>query len=98
MTAVGFEPTQLALVELESTPLDHSGKLSCFSPKTLHIYEDFKWRRCKARWQYPSGTRFLMRCQTVAHAEQQDVKPGLGLATGSQKPLGPEMQRSTRVS
>ena len=29
MTAVGFEPTQLALVELESTPLDHSGKLSC---------------------------------------------------------------------
>ena len=29
LTAVGFEPTQLALVELESTPLDHSGKLSC---------------------------------------------------------------------
>ena len=28
MTAVGFEPTQFALVELESTPLDHSGKLS----------------------------------------------------------------------
>ena len=28
MTPVGFEPTQLALVELESTPLDHSGKLS----------------------------------------------------------------------
>ena len=28
MTAVGFEPMQLALVELESTPLDHSGKLS----------------------------------------------------------------------
>ena len=28
MTAVGFEATQLARVELESTPLDHSGKLS----------------------------------------------------------------------
>ena len=28
MTAVAFEPTQLALVELESTPLGHSGKLS----------------------------------------------------------------------
>ena len=28
LTAVGFEPTQLVLVELESTPLDHSGKLS----------------------------------------------------------------------
>ena len=26
MTPVGFEPTQLALVELESTPLDHSDK------------------------------------------------------------------------
>ena len=30
MTPVGFEPTQLALVELESTPLDHSGKVSCW--------------------------------------------------------------------
>ena len=28
MTPVGFEPTQLTLVELESTPLDHSGKVS----------------------------------------------------------------------
>ena len=29
LTPVGFEPTQLAIVELESTPLDHSGKVSC---------------------------------------------------------------------
>ena len=28
LTPVGFEPTQLALVELESTPLDHLGKVS----------------------------------------------------------------------
>ena len=28
VTPVGFEPTQLALVEFESTPLDHSGKVS----------------------------------------------------------------------
>ena len=28
MTPVGFEPTQLALGELESTPLDHSGKVT----------------------------------------------------------------------
>ena len=28
VTPVGFEPTQLALVELESTRLDHSGKVS----------------------------------------------------------------------
>ena len=28
MTAVGSEPTQFSLVEFESTPLEHSGKLS----------------------------------------------------------------------
>ena len=28
LTPLGFEPTQLALAELESTPLDHSGKVS----------------------------------------------------------------------
>ena len=28
MTAAGVEPTQLVLVELESTPLDNLGKLS----------------------------------------------------------------------
>ena len=32
MTPEGFEPTQLALVELESTPLDHSGKVSLLVP------------------------------------------------------------------
>ena len=37
MTAVGFEPTQLALVELESTPLDHSGKLSCLFRKERQV-------------------------------------------------------------
>ena len=37
MTPVGFEPTQLALVEFESTPLDHSGKvpLTVCQPVTL---------------------------------------------------------------
>ena len=29
MASVEFEPTQLALVELDSTPLDHLGKVSC---------------------------------------------------------------------
>ena len=37
MTAVGFEPTQLALVELESTPLDHSGKLSMYMILQMHF-------------------------------------------------------------
>ena len=38
MTAVGFEPTQLALVELESTPLDYSGKLSLLLPLGLLVF------------------------------------------------------------
>ena len=40
MTPVGFEPTQLALVELESTPLDHSGKLSLRSSSIIHSCRD----------------------------------------------------------
>ena len=31
VTPVGFEPTQFALVELEPTPLDHSGKVSIWT-------------------------------------------------------------------
>ena len=37
LTPVGFEPTQLALVELESTPLDHSGKLSSMDEELVII-------------------------------------------------------------
>ena len=43
MTAVGFEPTQLALVELESTPLDHSGKLSLWRFTHLSFAITLKW-------------------------------------------------------
>ena len=52
MTAVGFEPTQLALVELESTPLDHSGKLSlgswanCVCSVALAVPHGFEQYRC----------------------------------------------------
>ena len=44
LTPVGFEPTQLALVELESTPLDHSGKVSILfsfrhrEPHHFHLF------------------------------------------------------------
>ena len=41
MTPVGFEPTQLALVDLESTPLDHSGKVSSACATRV-----WAWRRC----------------------------------------------------
>ena len=38
---MGFEPTQLALVELESNPLDHSGKLS-----SEIVYLQTRHRQC----------------------------------------------------
>ena len=41
LTAVGFEPAQLALVELESTPLGHSGKLST-------VCAAYGWAQCAA--------------------------------------------------
>jgi hypothetical protein len=40
MTPVGFEPTQLALVELETTPLDHSGKVSLPIDEGIHHQEN----------------------------------------------------------
>ena len=43
MTPVGFEPTQLALVELESTPLAHSSKVSL--AMRLCIWGSTPWRR-----------------------------------------------------
>ena len=39
VTPVGFEPTQPALVELESTPLDHSGKVSLFPAHAYHTIQ-----------------------------------------------------------
>ena len=52
LTAVGFEPTRFAPVELESTPLDHSGKLSllesydlvCHDQRSKEHREDIKER------------------------------------------------------
>ena len=53
MTPVGFEPTQLALVELESTPLDHSGKVSLSSDDgALHIYFLFLCKSTSKLWFY----------------------------------------------
>jgi hypothetical protein len=53
MTAVGFEPTQLSLVELESTPLDHSGKLS-MDCEVLELLDNC---RVHARCNVFEGTR-----------------------------------------
>ena len=59
MTAVGFEPTQLALVELESTPSDHSGKLSCSIQFSFHLGLRFLLVGCElglgsSQWTRPA--------------------------------------------
>ena len=45
LTAVGFEPTQLALVELESTPLDHSGKVSMVTQSQADRWRTELWSK-----------------------------------------------------
>ena len=66
MTAVGFEPTQLSLVELESTPLDHSGKLS--------------WRMVQSSYHNSCSegdTLTAMGICTLAHAAASEVQKRL---------------------
>ena len=62
MTPVGFEPTQLALVELESTPLDHSGKVSMVARGGLRNFRPLangKQRYCSFR-AFLAGLRALL--------------------------------------
>ncbi len=78
VTPVGFEPTQLALVELESTPLDHSGKVSCWmsgAPRTGGA----AWRRManERRKQPAPRTRKATRSLSpIARNLHCDPRPG----------------------
>ena len=58
MTPVGFEPTQLALVELESTPLDHSGKVSYISWGLS--YDLLLHQQTSLCWLLPTGSELTM--------------------------------------
>ena len=53
LTAVGFEPTQLSLVELKSTPLDNSGKLSYISRVAFIVSEYVQLRRAESDMTLP---------------------------------------------
>ena len=66
MTPVGFEPTQFALVELESTPLDHSGKVSCYIAKTLARPAQCKDKHARTR------RRRICACAALAR-DKNDV-------------------------
>ena len=67
MTPVGFEPTQLALVELESTPLDHSGKVSLrhFPRSCMKDLSHIFWS-CSTVSLYPSHLAIIQRSGAVA--------------------------------
>ena len=57
MTAVGFEPTQLALVELESTPLDHSANCLGYSFR-MHLVSLCFFIKLKKRLKLSRRRRF----------------------------------------
>ena len=61
MTPVGFEPTQLALVELESTPLDHSGKVSLRPFFFTSVYASLTML-CNLRGVHGVQESILMSC------------------------------------
>ena len=65
MTPVGFEPTQLALVELESTPLDHSGKVSMSSASLVRNLRSH-FHLCKQR-RLPCGAKFALCSKQQQH-------------------------------
>ena len=69
LTPLGFEPTQLALVELESTPLDHSGKVSGDLRSGVHVHPHVSRdvQGC-ARWIASGGTRTTHHAQQSGHA------------------------------
>ena len=72
MTPVGFEPTQLALVEPESTPLDHSGNVS-LRPQLQTKDNDID-HACQLSWSLwrtrarvlVNGSVFPKRCGSAA--------------------------------
>ena len=66
LTAVGFEPTQLALVELDSTPLDHSGKLSMNSIPSATSAMEFAQSRNTKQDRQPLGSKHALH-----HVEQK---------------------------
>ena len=78
MTPVGFELTQLALVELESTPLDHSGKVSLRPQLQIKDYDmdhacQFSWSLWRTHTRaFVYGSAFPRRRGSAAQAYPQD--------------------------
>ena len=76
MTAVGFEPTQLALAELESAPLDHSGMLS-WRQKRDKAVQDTKPPAAGRRYELTSSApeRQAPPCHVHSRANKAPQRP-----------------------
>eukprot|EP00971_Amphidinium_carterae_P150063 2974714-Amphidinium_carterae.1 len=58
MSTLGFKPMRVTSVELESTPLDHSGKLSCICLRCLVVSACVSEHSCVGVWaQSPSDKK-----------------------------------------
>ena len=108
---MGFEPTQLALVELESTPLDHSGKVSGELCSGMHVQRHVRsdvqgCARCIA-----SGVHYrAAMLQQLAHQAEHTVgrpqfagrdgacQPWLALNQGSAAPPDGERPSSAVIA
>ena len=75
LTPVGSEPAQLALVELESTSLDHSGNASLRPQlRTDDNDIDYAWQLSWSLWRaHPcvlvNGSVFQKRCGSAAQGD-----------------------------
>ena len=85
MTAVGIKPTQLALVELESTLLDHSGKLSLRICHPSRALDSEPRRRSAARPTARGGE--TCRCLLESSRRQSEGVPVCPCAAFLQKHL-----------
>ena len=108
---MGFESTQLALVELESTPLDHSGKVSGELCSGVHVHPHLRsdvqgCARCIA-----SGVHYrAAMLQQLAHQAEHTVgrlqfvgrdgagQPWLAVNKGSAAPPGGERPSSAVIA
>ena len=100
MTPVGFEPTQLALVELESTPLDHSGKVSLMVSADRMVVRSqltnirspvapTRVSNVSGRWVMRSGPKPTAHVQHLAHQ-----LAGYGQHVRCMAPCGPGIERT----
>ena len=95
MTPVGFEPTQLAVVELESTPLDHSGKVSLIIANQQQLLTPNTYLLCRSTIDY-SRLQVIPSCSQAHHKNLSTKTQYVNEGTTENFP-NPETQRKIIV-